>query len=48
VFPQHLIGERKALGRHDQRDHHLHAVAALVAAVAVAAPVGIVGRSDSK
>jgi hypothetical protein len=23
---QHLIGERKAFGRHDQRDHHLDAV----------------------
>ena len=34
---QHLIGERKAFGRHNQRDYYLHAVAALVAAVAVAA-----------
>jgi hypothetical protein len=31
---------RKTLGRHDQRNHHLHAVAALVAAVAMAAFVG--------
>ena len=23
---QHLIGERKAVGRHDQRNHHLDAV----------------------
>ena len=41
---QHLIGQRKAVGRHDQRDHHLHAVAAFVAAVAVAALVGIAPR----
>ncbi len=33
---QHLIGEREAFGRHDQRNHHLGAVAALVAAVTVA------------
>ena len=36
---QHLIGQRKTLRRHDQRDHHLHAVAAVIAAVAVAALV---------
>ena len=41
---QHLVAERKTLGRHDQRNHHLHAVAALVAAVAVAALVGFVVR----
>jgi hypothetical protein len=34
VAGQHLVAKRKAVGRHDQRDHHLHAVAALVAAVA--------------
>ena len=30
----HLVGQRKAPRGHDQRDHHLHAVRALVAAVA--------------
>ena len=45
VARQHLVAERKTLGRHDQRDHHLHAVAALVAAIAMAALVRfIVGR----
>jgi hypothetical protein len=44
VSRQHLIGQRKALRRHDQRDHHLHAIAALVAAVTVAALVRLVGR----
>ena len=44
VSRQDLIGERKAFRRHDQRNHHLHAVAALVAAVAVAALVGFVVR----
>ena len=29
-----FVGERQPLGRDDQRDHHLHAVGALVAAVA--------------
>jgi len=44
VARQHLIGDRKTFGRHDQRDHHLHAVAALVAAVAVAALVVLILR----
>jgi hypothetical protein len=45
VAGQNLVGERKAPRRHDQRDHHLHAIAALVAALAVAALViFIVGR----
>ena len=30
----HLISQRKAVRGHHQGDHHLHAVAALVAAVA--------------
>ena len=34
VLPvHHLIGQRKTLRRHDQGNHHLHAVRALVAAV---------------
>ena len=44
VARQDLVGQRKALRRHDQRDDHLHAVAALVAAVAVAALVLLIGR----
>jgi hypothetical protein len=44
VSRQHLVGERKALRRHDQRNHDLHAVAALVAAVAVAALVRFIVR----
>ena len=44
VSRQHLVAERETLRRHDQRNHHLHAVAALVAAVAVAALVGFVVR----
>jgi len=41
---QHLIGEREAFRRHDQCNHHLDAVAAFVAAVAVAALVVFVIR----
>ncbi len=37
VAGQHLIGQRQAVGRDHQRDHHLRAVRPLVAAVAVAA-----------
>ena len=44
VAREHLIGQRQALGRHDQGDHQLHAVAALVATVAVPAFVGVVVR----
>ena len=44
VAGQHLVGERKAFGRHDQRDHHLHAIAVLVANVAVAALVRFIVR----
>ena len=41
---QHFVGEREVVGRHDQRDHHLGAVAALVATVAVTAGVILVVR----
>jgi len=41
---QHFVSKRKAVGRHDQRDHHLGAVAALVAAVAVAPLVVFIVR----
>ena len=34
VARHHLVGQRKPFRGHDQRDHHLHAVRALVAAVA--------------
>ena len=34
VARQHFVGQRKTLRRDDQRDDHLHTVAALVAAVA--------------
>ena len=44
VAGQHLVAERKAMRRHDQRDHHLHAVAAFVAAVAVAVLVRFIVR----
>ena len=44
VSRQHFIGQRKALRRHHQRDDHLHAVRALVAAVAIAALVFFIGR----
>jgi hypothetical protein len=39
---QHLIGKRKTIGRHDQCDHHLNAVASLVGAVPKAAFVILV------
>ena len=41
---QHFIGEREAFRRHDQRDDHLHAITALVAAVTVPAFVLLIGR----
>jgi len=44
VARQHLVGERKAFRRHDQRNHDLHAVTALVAAVAVAPLVRFIIR----
>src|SRR5271166_6052332 len=44
VAGENFVGERKSVGRHDQRDDHLHAVGALVAAVAVPALVAIVAR----
>ena len=44
VARQHLVGERKALRRHHQRDDHLHAVGAMIARVAVAALVRLVRR----
>ena len=43
VAGQHFVGEREALGRDDEGDDDLHAVAALVPAVAEAARVGGVG-----
>ena len=39
-----IFCERKALRRNDQRNDHLHAVAALVAAVAVTTLVFIIAR----
>jgi len=39
---QYFIAEREAIGRHDQRDHQLDAVASLVAAVAIAALVIVI------
>ncbi len=49
VAGQHFVGEREALGRDDEGDDDLHAVAALVAAVAEAARVGgIDGRITFK
>ena len=42
VAGQHLVGERKAVRRHHQRDDHLRAIGALIAAVAVPALVGLV------
>jgi hypothetical protein len=49
ISRQHLIGERKAVGGHDQGDHHLDAVAALVATVAVAPLVIVIlGRRRLK
>ena len=39
VARQHLVAQREALGRDDQRDDHLPAIAALVAAVAELAQV---------
>ncbi len=44
VSRQHFIGERETVRRDDQCDHHLHAIAAFVAAVAVAALVVVVAR----
>jgi hypothetical protein len=44
VAGQHLIGQRKAVRGHHQGDDHLHAVAPLVAAVAVPALVGVILR----
>jgi hypothetical protein len=41
---QHLVGDREALGRDDQGDHDLHAIFALVTAVAEAALVLFVLR----
>ncbi len=44
VAGENVVGERKAVGRHDERNDHLHAVWALVAAVAVPALVALVAR----
>jgi hypothetical protein len=44
IAGQNFIRQRKALGRHDQRDHDLHAITALVAAVAVTTLVVLVIR----
>jgi hypothetical protein len=45
MFPgQHLIGERQTLGRHDQCNQRLDAVAALVAAIAKAAFIILIIR----
>ena len=41
VAGQHLVGQRQAVRRDHQRDHHLRAVRPLVAAVAVAALVAL-------
>jgi hypothetical protein len=41
---QHFVGERKALGRDHERDDHLDTIRVLVAAVAMAALVGVVAR----
>ena len=49
VAGHHFVGQGEALGRDDEGDDDLHAVAALVAAVAEAARVGwIDGGSLSK
>ncbi len=44
VARQHLVGERKTLRGHHQRNDHLHAVRAMIARVTVAALVLLVGR----
>ena len=44
VTREHLVGERKALRGHHQRDDHLYTVGAMIARVAVAALILIVGR----
>ena len=36
VARHHLIGQRQAVGRHHQRDHHLHAVGPMIARIAEA------------
>ena len=46
VAGQHLIGERQAFRRHDQGDHHLHAVKAVIARVAEAALVILLVTAD--
>ena len=50
VLPaKHFVGQRKALRRHDQRNDHLHTIAALVAAIAKAPLVILIGGGlDSK
>jgi hypothetical protein len=44
ISGQHLVGERKSFRGYDQGDHHLHAIAALVAAITIAALVFIIVR----
>lgn len=41
---KHLVGERKAVRRHKKSDHDLNAVGALVAAIAIAAFIVLIGR----
>ena len=41
VAGQHLVGQRQAFGRDDQRNHHLRAVRPLVTAVAVTALIAL-------
>ena len=43
VARQHFVGEGKTLGRNNEGDDDLHAVAALIAAVAKAAQIGGIG-----
>jgi hypothetical protein len=44
IAREHLVGERKTLRAHHQRNHHLHTIRTMVARVAMAALVLLVGR----